>query len=55
MSYNCRCFWFWQNITHNRGVSQLEEVLPMNAHEEALEDFIDQYHISLVHPTMNQD
>ncbi len=35
--------------TQSRGVSH--QVLPLNALQDAMEDFIDQYHVSLVHPT----
>ncbi len=45
----CRNF-YWMS-SQSRGVSHLEEVLPLNALQEAMENFIDQYHVSLVHPT----
>ncbi len=34
--------------SQSRGVSHLEEVLPPNALHEAMENFIDQYHVSIV-------
>ncbi len=37
--------------SQSRGVSHLEEVLPLNALQEAMEHFIDQYHVSFAHPT----
>ncbi len=38
--------------SQSRGVSHLEEVLPLNALQEAMENFIYQCHVSLVHPTL---
>ncbi len=37
--------------SQSRGVSHLEEVLPLNALQEAMEIFLYQYHVSLVNPT----
>ncbi len=46
-----RSFRSFSGCPRSRGVSHLEEVLPLNALQEAMGNFIDQYHVSLVHPT----